>query len=133
MYPMPIDELSGMRVTHLTSGATSTMLATDDATVTWGASPCFGELGLGDKGPKSSAKPDYVHALKGARILGLAMGVAHTLAIVDVDQPASLAVAAAFPVLRVADPAAKPADGKKRKAEPAAAAAAGGGKKKGAK
>ncbi len=127
MSPMLLDELSGLKVELLTTGATSTMLAsTAGEVVAWGASPCYGELGFGDKGPKSSTKPDYVADLRGAAVLGLAMGVAHTLVLVDTGAAASKAVFDKLPLLVVPQPPAAAAGAKKRKDDdkPAAAAAA---------
>lgn len=59
MYPKPVQDLSGWTIHHVTAGLTSTMIAADDSVIAWGASPTYGELGLGDM-VKSSTTPKEV-------------------------------------------------------------------------
>ncbi len=55
MHPLPMEEVSGLNIRVLATGASSTILAVDDTTIAWGASPTYGELGFGEK-MKSSTK-----------------------------------------------------------------------------
>ena len=55
MYPICVSDLTGFAVRCLASGASSTVLAAEDKVVAWGTSPCFGELGFGEKvGPHAA-------------------------------------------------------------------------------
>lgn len=59
MYPKPVQDLSGWHIHHIGTGNTSIMIAADDSVIAWGASPTYGELGLGEV-QKSSATPKEV-------------------------------------------------------------------------
>lgn len=80
MYPKPVQDLAGWNITHVAPGNTSIIVAADDTVISWGASPCYGELGLGDM-YKSSTTPKEVTKLAGVKVLSLAMGYSHTLLI----------------------------------------------------
>lgn len=60
---------------------------TERQTVAWGHA-LNGELGYGAGGKKSSANPDVVPALVGAKTLQVAMGSAHSLFLVERGHPA---------------------------------------------
>lgn len=109
MYPIPVQDVMGLGVRSVASGVSSTILSFDDHTASWGGSPTYGELGYGAKGVKSSTKPKYVDDLEGATVLSVAMGMAHSLAIVDVDNSAGQQVMAKLPVFQREEPA-KPAE-----------------------
>lgn len=59
MYPKPIQDLNGWNIHHIGAGFTSIIVHADDAIIAWGASPTYGELGLGDM-QKSSTVPKEV-------------------------------------------------------------------------
>ena len=95
MYPKPLMDLAGWTIHSLASGgntfaaAASSVVApntpnerTERQTVAWGHA-LNGELGYGVGGKKSSANPDVVPALTGARTLQVAMGSAHSLFLVE--------------------------------------------------
>uniref|UniRef100_A0A0V0GAN5 Alpha-tubulin suppressor n=1 Tax=Triatoma dimidiata TaxID=72491 RepID=A0A0V0GAN5_TRIDM len=86
MYPKPIQDLSGWSVRSLGAGTTSVVIAADNSTIAFGASPCFGELGHGEM-RKSTSVPMEVKALDGVYIEQVAMGQAHTLFIARDSTP----------------------------------------------
>jgi alpha-tubulin suppressor-like RCC1 family protein len=134
MYPKIVDEL-GQWNTHCMAGSNHCVLVgSDTSVIAWG-NPVCGELGFGDgsKGPKSSSKPRKVDDLEGVPVLGVAMGYAHTLLLVDTDDKADAEHIETLPVFEPpADPAAATAaaGGKKNKGGGAAPAAKRGRKKK---
>ena len=88
MYPVQVQNVSGWKVRSVASGNSSVAVASERSLITWGSSPTFGELGLGDpeKGnPKSSTVSKEVKDLKGAFVEMVACGYSHTLAIVRLD------------------------------------------------
>ena len=66
MYPKPEYDLQGWEIHALTCGNTHTVVAADGSTIAWGSGTGFGELGLGDGGAKSSAKPKKVREASAA-------------------------------------------------------------------
>lgn len=136
MYPKPVFDLSGWNVRCMDCGNMSSMVGADagaeSSCISWGTAS-YGELGYGPDGPKSSANPKKVEALEGLRVLRVACGVGHCLAVVAGGGDA----AAALEKLDVFEPQEaeeeaeaeeEPAPkGGKRKAKGAAAAEAGGG------
>lgn len=75
---------AGWNVTDMDCGYTSVVISADDSLIAWGASPTFGELGLGDL-QKSSAQPKEVTKLSEMKIPQIAMGYSHTLMLVNTD------------------------------------------------
>jgi alpha-tubulin suppressor-like RCC1 family protein len=67
MYPKPVQDLAGWNITAMGCGYTSTLISADDSLIAWGASPTYGELGLGDL-QKSSAQPREVNKMEGMKI-----------------------------------------------------------------
>lgn len=59
MYPKPVLDLAGWNIQHVAPGFTSIILFADDSVISWGASPTYGELGLGDL-HKSTTVPKEV-------------------------------------------------------------------------
>lgn len=59
MYPKPVQDLTGWNIHHIGAGLTSVIIAADDTVIAWGASPAYGELGLGDV-IKSTSVPKEV-------------------------------------------------------------------------
>jgi hypothetical protein len=86
MHPALVDKVTGWSVHSVSSGNTSTAVASERSLITWGPSPTFGELGYGaDAGIKSSMYSKEVDDLKGCRIKQVASGLCHTLAIVEIN------------------------------------------------
>lgn len=52
--------------------------------IVWGASPTFGELGLGDL-QKSSSQPKEVTKMSEMKIPQIAMGYSHTMLLVNTE------------------------------------------------
>lgn len=44
MYPKPLQDLSGWTIRSLGAGFSSVVIAADTSVISFGASPCFGEL-----------------------------------------------------------------------------------------
>jgi len=82
MYPKPVQDLAGWNITSVGCSQTSIVIAADDSLISWGASPTYGELGLGDL-QKSSSTPREVSRLEGMKITQISMGYSHTLLLVD--------------------------------------------------
>lgn len=76
--------VTGWNVTDIDCGYTSVVISADDTLIAWGASPTFGELGLGDL-QKSSAQPKEVTKLAEMKIPQIAMGYSHTMMLVNTD------------------------------------------------
>ncbi|XP_014250769.1 protein RCC2 homolog [Cimex lectularius] len=81
MYPKPIQDLAGWNIRTLGAGLTSVVMAADNSVISFGASPCYGELGHGEL-RKSTSVPMEVRALEGIYVEQVAMGSAHTLFVV---------------------------------------------------
>ena len=67
MYPKPVYDLNGWNIRSFCCGSNSTFVAADDAVISWGPSPTYGELGYGNpdaNNPKSSTKPKLVDTLQ---------------------------------------------------------------------
>lgn len=65
--PTLYDELQALKMRDVSVGVSSTICVSqvdDPMVITWGCSPTYGELGYGDKGPKSSTKVKEVDSLK---------------------------------------------------------------------
>lgn len=60
------------------------MISADDSLIAWGASPTYGELGLGDL-QKSSAQPKEVNKMAEMKISQVAMGYSHTMLLVNTE------------------------------------------------
>ncbi|KYB27340.1 Protein RCC2 homolog-like Protein [Tribolium castaneum] len=86
MYPKPIQDLSGWTINHVAAGNTSIIVSADESVISWGSTPTFGELGLGEI-TKSSTTPKEVTKLTGVKVLGLSMGFGHTLLIAQNETP----------------------------------------------
>ncbi|EAT33913.1 AAEL013820-PA [Aedes aegypti] len=84
MYPKPVQDLTGWKVTSIGAGYSSILISADDSLIAWGASPTYGELGLGDE-VKSSSKPKLVPGMEGVKISHAAVGQSHSLLLVNVE------------------------------------------------
>lgn len=89
MYPTPFMDLAGWNIRSLSCGATtygcSARYGNEKSVITWGQSNGYYELGFGESGKKSSANPDKCMALEGVDCYQVAMGVGHSLFLVDAD------------------------------------------------
>ena len=87
MYPTPMQDLAGWNIHSFACGATTFAAAatygSEKSTITWGHSGGYSELGYGEGGKKSSANPDKCLALEGVDCYQVAMGVGHSLFLVD--------------------------------------------------
>lgn len=84
MYPKPVQDLAGWRITAIGCSNTSVIISADDTLIAWGASPTYGELGLGDI-HKTSTVPKEVTRLEGMKIPQTTMGYSHSLLLVNTD------------------------------------------------
>jgi len=133
MYPKPEYDVQGWNIARMCSSHSHAVLFADDCTISWGPGSGLGELGYGEGGGKSSAKPKKVDALEGATIGQVACGMAHTVWLVEsggegaAKAEALLAALPEFTPLPDVVQAADASGGGKREAAPAKGAA---GKKK---
>lgn len=67
MYPKPLQDLSGWNVRSVGCSQTSIVVAADESVIAWGASPTYGELGIGEM-RKSSTTPIEVKSLDGVHV-----------------------------------------------------------------
>lgn len=81
MYPKPLQDLCGWDIRSVGCSTTSIVVAADESVISWGPSPTYGELGLGET-VKSSTQPKEVKALEGAHVFQVACGMGHTLMLV---------------------------------------------------
>jgi len=88
MYPKPVQDLSGWNITDIGCANTSIMISADDTLIAWGASPTFGELGIGEF-QKSSTVPKEVPKLDNIKIPQVTMGYSHTALLVDTSHDAT--------------------------------------------
>lgn len=82
MYPKPVQDLAGWNITSIGTGNTSIIISADDSLISWGASPTYGELGLGDC-LKSTSQPKTVSRVEGMKIPHVALGYSHSLLLVN--------------------------------------------------
>ena len=83
MYPKPEDDLRGWDVHAIGAGAGHHIAHADESIIAWGASCTSGELGQGEGGKKSSARPVKVDSLEGVKVAQVACGPANTVLLVD--------------------------------------------------
>lgn len=69
----------GWDIELMDCGNSHAVVSADGSCIAWGSGTSLGELGFGDLGPKSSAKPRKVEAMEGADIAALCCGYAHTM------------------------------------------------------
>ncbi|XP_055592088.1 protein RCC2 homolog isoform X2 [Uranotaenia lowii] len=84
MYPKPVQDLAGWNITSIGTSNTSIVIAADDSLIAWGASPTYGELGLGDL-QKSTSTPKTIARCEGMKIMQISMGISHTLLLVNAE------------------------------------------------
>ncbi|KAK3239804.1 hypothetical protein CYMTET_50294 [Cymbomonas tetramitiformis] len=116
MYPKPVYDLNGWNVRSISCGNTSTICAADEAIITWGSSPTYGELGYGDPdtgAPKSSTVPKLVDVLQGVIAHTVSAGYAHTAIIASRTEGKGEALLSTLPI-HESEPA--PVKGAKKRA-----------------
>ncbi|CAI5990487.1 unnamed protein product [Closterium sp. NIES-64] len=82
MYPKPLLDLSGWHIRSMACGATTSCVAADSSTISWGLAQ-HGELGYGPNGAKSSANPKKIDSLEGIHSVQVAGGVGFFLHLVS--------------------------------------------------
>lgn len=90
MYPKPVQDLSGWNITDIACANTSIVVSADDTLISWGASPTYGELGIGEF-PKSSTTPKEVPKMDNMKIPQVGMGYSHTVLLVNTDDESTKA------------------------------------------
>lgn len=90
MYPKPVNDLQGWNITDIGCSQTSVMISADDTLIAWGASPTYGELGIGEF-QKSSTVPKEVPKMDNMKIPQVTMGYSHTVILVDDEHEATKA------------------------------------------
>lgn len=78
----------GWNITSIGCANTSIMISADDTLIAWGASPTYGELGIGEF-QKSSTVPKEVPKLDNIKIPQITMGYSHTALLVDTTHEAT--------------------------------------------
>eukprot|EP00898_Chlorokybus_atmophyticus_P004937 jgi/Chlat1/5444/Chrsp36S05415 len=88
MYPkLPFMDLSGWNLRSM-SCSKALYVSAEKSTISWGQGVVYGELGFGEGGKKSSARPEKITALEGMLTLKVAAGAGHALFLVDrTDNP----------------------------------------------
>lgn len=105
MYPKPLQEIATTVVGPFAIGQKHCVAVTKDGTYSWGASPCYGELGLGEggadgKGGRSSTTPQQVLPLADIPVIDVSCGHSMTLWLVNGESSSeATASLAALPVL----------------------------------
>ncbi|KAG8465973.1 hypothetical protein KFE25_005543 [Diacronema lutheri] len=94
MRPKTVSELHGWPLRSIACGHTSTFVASGRSLISWGPSPCYGELGYGAAGPGSSTTPKLVDDLEGALVEQVAAGYAFSAVLVSAQDEESAAVLA---------------------------------------
>uniref|UniRef100_A0A1B0BTH3 Protein RCC2 homolog n=1 Tax=Glossina palpalis gambiensis TaxID=67801 RepID=A0A1B0BTH3_9MUSC len=84
MYPKPVQDLSGWNITDIGCANTSIVISADDTLIGWGASPTYGELGIGEF-QKSSTVPKEVPKMDNMKIPQVTMGYSHTIILINTD------------------------------------------------
>jgi len=101
MYPKLVQDLSGWKIRCMGTSFKSIVVAADESVVSWGPSPCYGELGYGDNSNiKSSTNPKEVKPLENVYIHKVACGYSHTLMIARCDTDEEQEEVEKFPVYK---------------------------------
>lgn len=102
MYPKPVQDLAGWHITDIGCANTSIIISADDTLVSWGASPTFGELGLGEF-QKSSTVPKEVPKLRDMKIPQCSMGHSHSVLLVNTENEGTKAIYEKMPEYELED------------------------------
>jgi len=87
MYPQGEDDLRGWNLGTFACGAAHTVVAADSSVISWGPQCSCGELGYGEGEKKSSSRPKKCDDLEKMVVAQVACGLAHTVMLVDADDP----------------------------------------------
>eukprot|EP00057_Strongylocentrotus_purpuratus_P026982 XP_011681456.1 PREDICTED: protein RCC2 homolog [Strongylocentrotus purpuratus] len=85
MYPKPVQDLSGWNVRSIGCSNHSIVVAADDAIISWGPSPTYGELAYGEADSKSSTVAKKARPLDNIYVHHLTCGAGHSLFIARDD------------------------------------------------
>ncbi|CAB4068693.1 Protein RCC2 homolog,Protein RCC2 [Lepeophtheirus salmonis] len=102
MYPKNIPDLSGWNVRSIACNGKGWMIAADNSVIGVGPSPCFGEMGLGER-KKSSAFPVEIKTLDSLYVIKTGMGISHSLFIVRNNSEDSKKAIEEFDILDQSD------------------------------
>ncbi|CAG9835480.1 unnamed protein product [Diabrotica balteata] len=78
MYPKSIQDIAGWNIKYIGTRQTSIIVAADESVIVWGASACYGKLGMRDM-QMTSTTPKEVNKLSSAKVTSLTMGICFTL------------------------------------------------------
>lgn len=78
------------------------MISADDSLIAWGASPTYGELGLGAF-QKSSTVPKEVPKFRDIKLPQVTMGYSHTILLVNTENEQTKTAYDAFPEFTLED------------------------------
>ncbi|MDA9099167.1 hypothetical protein N9L76_09570 [bacterium] len=92
MYPVPFLDLQGWNLRSIACGSTTFVACGEDQAIAWGQGAGCGELGYGPSGPKSSANPKLIDSLSGKMVQRVAMGIGHSLFLIDTKDAEGLPV-----------------------------------------
>merc|ERR1712129_186908 len=98
MYPKPVQDLSGWTIRSVACSTKGWTAACEDAVISCQPSPCYGELGCGEK-KKSSAAPTMVDCMDGLHVFKVGAGPAHTLYVARNSEPKDKEALEKFTVL----------------------------------
>ncbi|ORX58264.1 RCC1/BLIP-II protein [Hesseltinella vesiculosa] len=86
MFPKPLFDLNGWKVSDIAAGASSlfALVYSEKTSIAWGQVK-YGELGYGDDVQRSSTIPQKIEPLEGIAPLMISAGLGHTLMIVKPD------------------------------------------------
>jgi len=135
MYPQAEEDLRGWSVQAVSVGSTHTVVHADSSVIAWGSACASGELGFGQGGKKSSARPAKVDSLESAVVGQVSCGPANTFLLVE-SGPVSDELPEWVPAAAAEEEAEEPAASSSKatgKAKRPAQPAAGGKAKKGKK
>jgi len=133
MYPKPEDDLRGWNIHCFDVGHSHNVVHADNSVISWGSGTLSGELGFGEGGKKSSARPEKIDSLEKVNVAQIACGTAFSMLLVEKSDVVSKLPEWEPVEIEMEE---EPAGGKgkskaagKRKAEPAGAGAKKGKKK----
>ena len=96
MYFKPIMDIGGWNVTSVGAANKSIVVVGEGKVISWGPSPTYGELGLGDGkdkpsvvgkgGQKSASVPTLVPCMEDIKTKAVVCGHSHTLYLVDIEK-----------------------------------------------
>ncbi len=83
LYPKLFSGLSGWVVADISAGNNVLFALSENSTISWGQNAYHGELGHGEKKPKSATNAVLVDDLEGTRVVSVAAGLGNTLLLLE--------------------------------------------------